>query len=566
MSAPSHADWINLTGAENAPNIAEIYIMDDHIRVVMEIYWNDVEKFKPLTVESFSAIEFITDDDKRLKLNDIPVLERRMRIDRYSPFKNLGTTLPGATVMSPPDDKRVYYAELIFALPEHIDTLTIVPVSDNKGNAFLNIGFLVYHKKVPVIDFRFLSGNEVLHLDWDDPWYTRFDNPNLNRHHQAALSSYVYVEPYEVRHEILIRPRDLAYWMELELADERYIQANEFQPLLQRVGEFLSKQNPVSIDGQAGRPILDRMDYITMGLYGIQNIKPVEKMELNSAVIGVMFSYLTSGMPKQVSMKWDLFNEKIQQVPSTVSDPAGPFLSYLSPDDSTLIWDNFLKNFSLPEVERVPVLSVDNNSHFIVLLFLVLIVLFIVLVRLRRNAWSMALASSFTVVVIAFVLLAGNILHTRLIVKPLAHDEASLILQTLLKNIYSAFHLHNEEDVYDKLALTVNGNLLEQVYLQQRQSFAVENAGGAQAKVDNVELLDVLFQEDSATADSLAYRARWTAEGAVSHWGHTHNRKNLYEAMITISTIANTWKVTDLKILEEKRLLQSVDKPPVPVR
>ena len=30
------ADWINMTGAETAPNIAEIYVLDDRVRLVLE--------------------------------------------------------------------------------------------------------------------------------------------------------------------------------------------------------------------------------------------------------------------------------------------------------------------------------------------------------------------------------------------------------------------------------------------------------------------------------------------------------------------------------------------------
>ncbi len=30
------ADWLNLTGAETAPNIAEIYVQDDRVRLVFE--------------------------------------------------------------------------------------------------------------------------------------------------------------------------------------------------------------------------------------------------------------------------------------------------------------------------------------------------------------------------------------------------------------------------------------------------------------------------------------------------------------------------------------------------
>ncbi len=34
----ARADWINLSGADNAPTIAEIYIQDDHIKLALEIY------------------------------------------------------------------------------------------------------------------------------------------------------------------------------------------------------------------------------------------------------------------------------------------------------------------------------------------------------------------------------------------------------------------------------------------------------------------------------------------------------------------------------------------------
>jgi hypothetical protein len=37
----ARADWINLTGAETAPNIAEITIFDDRVEVALEAYVGD---------------------------------------------------------------------------------------------------------------------------------------------------------------------------------------------------------------------------------------------------------------------------------------------------------------------------------------------------------------------------------------------------------------------------------------------------------------------------------------------------------------------------------------------
>ena len=43
-----HADWMNLTGAETSQNIAEIYILDDHVKVKLEVYVDDLDKFEEL--------------------------------------------------------------------------------------------------------------------------------------------------------------------------------------------------------------------------------------------------------------------------------------------------------------------------------------------------------------------------------------------------------------------------------------------------------------------------------------------------------------------------------------
>jgi hypothetical protein len=42
------ADWMNLTGAETAPNIAEITILDDRVRVMLEVYIGNLSAFEAL--------------------------------------------------------------------------------------------------------------------------------------------------------------------------------------------------------------------------------------------------------------------------------------------------------------------------------------------------------------------------------------------------------------------------------------------------------------------------------------------------------------------------------------
>ena len=47
--------------------------------------------------------------------------------------------------------------------------------------------------------------------------------------------------------------------------------------------------------------------------------------------LGVIFVYPTDGLPEEVTMEWDLFNERIQMVPAAATDQAGPFPQFLEP-------------------------------------------------------------------------------------------------------------------------------------------------------------------------------------------------------------------------------------------
>ncbi len=49
-------------------------------------------------------------------------------------------------------------------------------------------------------------------------------------------------------------------------------------------------------------------------------------------------------------------------------------------------------------------------------------------------------------------------------------------------------------------------------------------------------------------------RCRWNVSGSVGHWGHVHTRINGYEADLTIRPVDGDRKVTDLSLLEEKRV------------
>jgi hypothetical protein len=582
LGTSARADWINLTGAETSPNIAEITIEDEGVRVMLEVYIGDLETFHDLIPDgwmkdapidrpalaarlrrfSSEALQFVTETGTKLQAS-LKLAEPRLRKDRFSPFAGMINPISRQRVPEAPQDKRVLYAELFYPFEATPEALTIIPPLDQDGRPRVSIGFIAYHKAVPIIDFRYLGAPASLRLNWDDPWYTKFDNPNLKRHHKSALMSYLYLEPYEVRHEILTRVRDMEAWMDLGLRGDRYIEPDELEPLKRRIAEFLLSKNPVLVDGRPLRPILDRADFVKVGLQGIQLVNSQERLEVSTAIVGVILAYIVDGLPREVTVDWELFTDRVQKVPATSIDPAGPLLSYVTPDDNIHRWTNFLKNYQPPTVHKV---DVDRALTTVSLpIGSLLCAAFLMPVawrvtRRRRTGGSMrgpALMLAGALVVGGIVLYPTariSVAKPVVMAPELSDAEAQEILHALLKNVYRAFDFREEEDVYDKLAISLTGDLLVDIYVQNRRSFAVQKAGGAQAKVKEVEILSV--EPERLDGDGIAYalKIRWTAMGTVGHWGHVHVRKNLYDAVVRIEVAEGAWKITGLELQDETRI------------
>ncbi|MBW2175288.1 MAG: hypothetical protein JRF64_12050 [Deltaproteobacteria bacterium] len=257
----------------------------------------------------------------------------------------------GQRIPGPPEDKRVLYVELVYPFKQKPSSLTFIPPLDEKFKmSTVAIGFITYHNRVPINDFRYLSEPSTVTLDWDDPWYSEFDKKALKRWQRGGVMSFLYIEPYEVRHEILARVKDLEAWIDLGLRGNEFVEADENEQLKKRVGEFFLQRDKVLIDGKQLRPILDRTAFVKYTMTRTFFIEQPEQLPINTALVGVIITYLTEGIPQEVTSEWDLWSDRIQKVPADAVDPAGPFPSYLTPDDNVLTWTNFLKTYKIPTV------------------------------------------------------------------------------------------------------------------------------------------------------------------------------------------------------------------------
>lgn len=129
---------------------------------------------------------------------------------------------------------------------------------------------------------------------------------------------------------------------------------------------------------------------------------------------------------------------------------------------------------------------------------------------------------------------------------------APLVIEKLLRNIYNAFEYINESMIYDKLAISVSGEQLTSLFLDQKKRMEAVNRGGARVKVLDLKVVKVYGLKK--LGDSFVMTARWDVTGKVTHFGHTHERKNHYMANITVTPSKDHWKISDIIVLDESRV------------
>ncbi|MHC4562981.1 MAG: hypothetical protein ACYS8X_09435 [Planctomycetota bacterium] len=569
-------DALIVTKAMTASTIVEMFITDESIRVELEIGVADLKAFGNIMPDEL--YEKLGNDPK-------PLVERvgaffkqdwTLRVDGDQPLVGRITTMASRRRLArdevtgeplpnqPEDAELVVCAEIVYPLKDRPTTLTIrPPMQPGSGFVAANIGFVVYHQELPVNDFRYLGGEETLDLDWADPWYSSFRNRNLRRQYFSPIQAFIYVDSFEVRKEIIVRPKDLQQWVDLGLAGKTTIPVDEQPALKQRVAEFLIDKCPVQIDGKDAAPVpaLTRVNFVRRSLRKTGIVDPPQELPEVSATLGVIFTYPVDDLPQEVTMRWKLFSPRVQQIPTVATDEAGGLPYTVSADDPVLTWQNFLKNPTKPTLVTI---SPPQHARLSIPIITAVCAILLVWTVLR----SVGSSNGQKTVIRRALPLAAGLVICGLASLPVARismanpfvgfgsvsdEKASTVISALLKNIYHAFDYRDEGAIYDTLERSTTGELLTQVYLETRKALEIRNSGGVRTKVKDVELLSVDPTDLSGEAGFTA-RCTWNVTGSIGHWGHIHQRTNQYKAQFTIKPVDGAWRIVDLELLQETRL------------
>ena len=377
---------------------------------------------------------------------------------------------------------------------------------------------------------------------------------------QAQL--YLYVEPYQIRVEALVK-------------------AAEMEKIAGATGPLFSG-NDLSVEAQTKlkdlcRPLAEgwlalKLDEheVPAKLLSVSLVKGVpgrteplgekDPVPVSAAMVGLVWEAALPGVPQKVGLEWRGFSETLPTLPGTVFSGGPPQDFTLTPQEPSHVWTNDGQvNLRQPLVE-VPSVPESTTLRVPLSNLLGAICLFTLWLVSRRIGWSPMYMRGLLAGLLA-VLLALNLANlnwTEIPIPgrhpaPVTTQDAEHILNALLRNTYRAFDQTDEGAIYDVLARSVDGKLLQKIYLQTIQSLTLDGQDGTRVKISEFYVRVDAVSPLAGTKGFVA-TCQWNALGMVGHWGHVHMRSNRYTAKITVADVNGAWKMTGLEVLEERRI------------
>lgn len=375
-----------------------------------------------------------------------------------------------------------------------------------------------------------------------------------------SVRGFVSVEPFELRLEAIVKVD--AFRNSWRLSGETIGSAQQ-QAVLENVVTLLK----TGVNVRSGE---SSIDYSSQSVRFVQfdperGYVPDDRTEIpiTDALVGITLSSDARGI-RSLDIEWFWFAPEQERLVLEIASRGKPSARYLTPDQNRVAW-SLEADVSVPTLLEVPPVVREQSAPLRHLLFVgiaLLVVAAIAVLKHQRKAPSWV--GWMTLAGIALAVASFRVQIDRVILPGEATREE--ITYASLRNIYHAFDFRDESAIYDTLEKTVSGPLLERIYLEIRSSLELENTGGPRVRVYEIALREVKEAGEPGEEESrLSVIANWATIGEVTHWGHTHERTNRYEAQLTFTGIEESWKVTGLDLLNEERVQKISRRASTPV-
>lgn len=360
---------------------------------------------------------------------------------------------------------------------------------------------------------------------------------------------------------ILVVTANLAWLDELveiprELPDN--LHPSETEDAVEQLRGFLFNVPTIVVDGTSisnwtsTSPIANHPDPALLPLFPNAGMRGLRKWRFT-------FQANLTEPPQQVTLRWHVF------APDRISDPLSPpplavtgeiqsqglvdpFM--LTPAEPAYTWHRSSGELGArlePYTNPIPVSKSTSNAIAWVLIGSIAIMIILTLSSNRR--WPVIVTAGLGVGAATCIAMIPP--------QTLRPQDLEDISRALHRNMYRSFDYTERESVYDSLALSVDGLLLDSIYEEIFASLVMREEGGAVARVTSITHHDVVTEPafrimiNGEMRWNAMVRVHWTVRGRVTHWGHSHQRADRWAARFRLQEAEDGWRFTE-GVFEER--------------
>ena len=129
---------------------------------------------------------------------------------------------------------------------------------------------------------------------------------------------------------------------------------------------------------------------------------------------------------------------------------------------------------------------------------------------------------------------------------------AARIMDPLLRGVYHSFNYQNRDQQYEELDKVAGGEALTPIFLEVQRTLQSRERDGSRVRVND---LRIESSKSSPLPQRQAFLAlcEWEVRGRVRHWGHFHDRLNIYRATFEVEPVEQKLKITLLTLHDRQR-------------
>jgi hypothetical protein len=370
--------------------------------------------------------------------------------------------------------------------------------------------------------------------------------------------AYLYLEPFHARVEVMFDVATVHGWLKLPSAPTAPMSPTARQMLSDSAAKAAVDWCRLKANGATATGALSGVALVKGKPGATLPYDETESPAEQELMVGFMYEFSIPGAPETIELSWSQFAAPVERLPLTIFHGVTSTSKELSSSSPVTTWTNdgklpvpkplaALPALAQPTIYAVPVITILWGLFGIG---------FYIWMDVKNKKFPGGFLPFLAAWLFGLAITWGTTVHIRdpfaapavAVATPAA---AEAVLQPLLRNVYRAFDYRKEEDIYDLLARSVDGELLRTLYLQIVQALTLDNAEGARVRVTD---LSVTIEQVTPKGEGFVASGQWAAWGTVGHWGHQHQRINRYKANLIVNPVAGEWKLTGLEVMEERRL------------